>query len=369
MNKKLLVLNLEDCQQDSELIGERLAAEGVDCRLVRVEKEKDFIQALEGNEFDLILADYSLPAFDGISALKIAREKRPEVPLIFISGAIGEELAIEMLKNGASDYILKNHMARLAPAVRKALQMARERAERKQAEEKLRKYRKHLEQLVEERTAELKASLIEKEILLKEIYHRTKNNMQVISGLLNLQSMSFEDDGLQQAFRETQDRIRAMALVHERLYKSKDLSNLDIKEYIEDLCSAIMESYPQQKAKISVKLEVESISMPIEIAAPCGLIINELLSNSLKHAFPMDRTGEIRIAVGQKKGDEITLTYSDNGVGFPDGLDISKARTLGLRLVHNLVSVQLKGRLDVFRNGGARFEITFSPHFNPSHIF
>jgi PAS domain S-box-containing protein len=128
--KEMLVLHLEDSAKDSELVEAKLAEEGFNCSLVRVENERDFISALEGTRFDLILADYSLPSFDGLSALKISLEKRPEVPFIFISGAIGEEFAIEMLKSGATDYVLKNRMSRLAPAVNRALQAAKNRIER-----------------------------------------------------------------------------------------------------------------------------------------------------------------------------------------------------------------------------------------------
>ncbi|MDA8085388.1 MAG: response regulator [Nitrospiraceae bacterium] len=134
MTGKLLILNLEDSALDSELIGAQLAEDGLDFDLVRVESESGFISALEGTRVDLVLADYSLPSFDGLSALKIALDKRPEVPFIFVSGAIGEDSAAEVLKCGATDYVLKNRISRLAPAVRRALQVAMERAERKRLE-------------------------------------------------------------------------------------------------------------------------------------------------------------------------------------------------------------------------------------------
>lgn len=134
MADKLLVLNLEDSAIDSELIAAKLYEDGLDFELVRVENESDFVSALEGTVFDLVLADYSLPTFDGLTALKITLERRPEVPFIFVSGAIGEDLAAEVLKCGATDFVLKNRMSRLAPVVRRALQAAGERAERKRLE-------------------------------------------------------------------------------------------------------------------------------------------------------------------------------------------------------------------------------------------
>ncbi|MDA8090593.1 MAG: PAS domain S-box protein [Nitrospiraceae bacterium] len=206
----------------------------------------------------------------------------------------------------------------------------------------------------------LKASLTEKEILLREIYHRTKNNMQVISGLLNLQSMPFEDSCVRQAFKETQDRIRAMSLVHEMLYRSKDLSSLDIEKYMEDLADVTMKSHPAKASTVSMELEIESLPLSIDLATPCGLIINELLSNSMKYAFPGNRKGQIRIVMHKKSGDEVELVYSDDGVGLPEGLDVSKTKTLGLRLVNSLVANQLKGKLHVSKKGGTRFQINFS---------
>ena len=206
----------------------------------------------------------------------------------------------------------------------------------------------------------IRASLTEKEILLKELYHRTKNNMQVICSLLSLESMAAGDSGLQRVFKETQSRIRAMSLVHERLYKSRDLSNLDIKEYIEDLSGALLESYRDNGDAVRLILDAESLPLSIDLATPCRLIINELLSNSLKYAFPGGRKGEIRIALHKDGNGGIVLTYSDNGVGLPEGLDPRKTKTLGLRLINKLVSGQLKGRLEVRQAGGTEFQINFS---------
>ncbi len=134
MSDKLLILNLEDSAIDSELIAAKLDEDGLDFELVRVENERDFVSALEKTALDMVLADYSLPAFDGLTALKITLERRPEIPFIFVSGAIGEDLAAEVLKCGATDFVLKHRMSRLVPAVRRALQVARERAERKRLE-------------------------------------------------------------------------------------------------------------------------------------------------------------------------------------------------------------------------------------------
>lgn len=211
------------------------------------------------------------------------------------------------------------------------------------------------------REAERRANsaLEEKEMLLKELQHRTKNNLHVISGLLGLQSMSFDDARFQQAFKETQYRIDAIALVHEKLYKSKDLANLDVKEYINDLSNTLIKSYAKDSAGISLKLDVEDISLQVKLAVACGLVINELLTNSLKHAFTGRDGGEIRIALRKKDGEEMEMVYSDNGTGLPEGLDMGSARTLGLRLVRSLVLRQLGGVLWLGRGNGTEFHITF----------
>ena len=171
MKRKLRILNLEDNRDDCELIRSCLIREGIECDLVRVETGGDFEAAVRHGDFDLILADYSLPSFDGLSALKMAKETRPEMPFIFVSGAIGEEVAIEALKQGATDYVLKDRLSRLAAAIRRALLEVEEQTRLRQAEEELEGYRKHLEELVKERTEELNRV---NEKLQLELAERTK---------------------------------------------------------------------------------------------------------------------------------------------------------------------------------------------------
>ena len=158
MNSILRILHLEDDLNDAELVRTALEADGFGFEVARVETETDFMAALTEKEYDIILADYKLPSFDGLSALAAAREKTPGVPFIFVSGVMGEELAIETLKNGATDYVLKQRLSRLAPAVRRALKEAEEHIERRRAEEELKKYHEHLEELVKERTSELRTT-------------------------------------------------------------------------------------------------------------------------------------------------------------------------------------------------------------------
>ena len=206
--------------------------------------------------------------------------------------------------------------------------------------------------------AKIKTSLKEKEILLKEIHHRVKNNMQVVSSLLSLQARYIKDEEAQQLFKESQGRVRSMALIHEKLYQSQDLSSIDFAEYVRNLADYLSSSYGANSAKIALKTDVDGMSLGINTAIPCGLIINELVSNSLKHAFPHERKGEIRIDLHRKDG-EFELVVSDDGIGFPKGLDFQKTESLGLQLVNTLTQ-QLEGTIELKNGHGTEFRITFT---------
>ena len=214
---------------------------------------------------------------------------------------------------------------------------------------------------IEQSSKKLQYSLREKEVLLREIHHRVKNNMQIILSLLSLQSAYIKDEKLQDAFRESRDRIQTMALIHEKLYQSEDLANINFKEYIRTLANGLFQSYGALSDKVKLKIDVGDISLGINTAIPCGLIINELVSNALKHAFPDGREGEIRIAF-HARGERTELVVSDNGVGIPDDVGFINAGTLGLRLVTILAEDQLNGKVTLNRHKGTEFKITFGNH-------
>jgi PAS domain S-box-containing protein len=574
------VLILEDVPLDAELSERELKKEGLNFSFHRVETREDFLNELETFKPDLILADHSLPHFDGLSALKIAKNKTPHIPFIFVSGKIGEDYAVEMLKEGATDYVLKNNLTKLSHAVLRALKESEEQKNRAIAEKSLleseKKYRtlfeksknpifvckkdgnfidcneaglifleKHRKDLIghniknwvestdfidlfsgkndnaelvfviggnekimdvsitlveldggksyflqgkdvtKQRKAEkslqaqseeykaifentgtlsliferdttismvntefenfsgysnkelhfrkkwldfvasddlermegyhrmqrinpraipknyevtlknrngiykdffatselipgtekgiisfmditdrknaenkIKKSLKEKELLLREIHHRVKNNMQIISTLLTLQSAQINDQKLIQLYRESQDRIQAMALIHEKLYQSKDISQINLREYVESMVSDLLYSYERDSRIIEADLDVEDILMNIDTAVPCGLIINELVSNSLKYAFPDDH-GTVKIYLRRLNDEGYYLKVSDDGIGLPEDFDtekIEKIDTLGLQIVNNLVN-QIEGVLRISRP--STFEIKF----------
>jgi len=219
------------------------------------------------------------------------------------------------------------------------------------------------EDTTERKNAELavKSSLAEKEVLLREIHHRVKNNMQVISSLLNLQAKNIEDARLSKMFRESQSRVRAMALIHEILYQSGNLGRIDLGEYVSKLATGLVRMYGTEPDRINLNIGAQDVTLGIDDTVPCGLVINELLSNSLKYAFRDGRMGEIGIDAAPVKNGKIMLVVHDDGVGIPAEVDIRNTETMGMRLVIGLVESQLGGQVDLDRDHGTRFTITFSP--------
>ena len=205
---------------------------------------------------------------------------------------------------------------------------------------------------------QIKASLREKEVLLQEIHHRVKNNMQIISSLLNLQSQYTGDSRVSEAFKESQNRIKSMALVHEKLYQSRDMAKIDIHDYVRSLVGSLFQSYKTAGGSINLRIEVEHVSLGIDYAVSCGLIINELVSNCLKHAFPGGREGTIVIGLHPFE-DKIELVVRDDGVGLPEDVELDGVKSLGLRLVTILAEDQLDGEISLDRRGGTEFRIRF----------
>ena len=210
----------------------------------------------------------------------------------------------------------------------------------------------------------IKASLQEKEVLLKEIHHRVKNNLQIIQSLLYLQSKSIKDETVLEHFRDSQNRVKSMALIHEKLYRSDDFANINFSDYIRSLTGHLLQTYQTKTTNVNINLNIEDVCFTIDQGIPCGLIINELVSNSLKYAFPNGNTGEIDINLVSSNGHteklnkKYTLTIKDDGVGMPGDYDYAISSSLGLKLVHNLTS-QLDGTISFESNKGTKFEICF----------
>jgi len=204
----------------------------------------------------------------------------------------------------------------------------------------------------------VKASLKEKELLLKEVHHRIKNNLAVIYSLLNLQSKYIKDKQALRMIKESKDRIRSIALIHDDLHLLKGRERIDFANYIRNLVARLFHSYGVDTNLIRYKLDVDDIFLDIKTAVPCGIIISELVSNSLKYAFPRRKKGEICIDLHKDKQNRFILVVSDNGVGFPKDLDFLNTESLGLQIVTDLVE-QLKGTIELDRRGGTKFKISF----------
>jgi len=250
--------------------------------------------------------------------------------------------------------------------------IARDITQRKETERQLEHYSRNLEQLVDERTSKLEEevsksilqqkalenSLVEKELLIKEVHHRVKNNMQVISSLLSIQAEGAGDEVYSSLLNESQQRIKSMALIHETLYQSKDLLKIDFQEYIESLTNSLSRSYTVPGVSVFVDVNVENVVLDLETAVPCGLIINELVSNSLKHAFhDKEETGIIDIDFVSTDG-SYDLRVADNGVGLPSDFDLKRNTSMGLEIITILID-QLEGTLSAYDDDGAVFQIQF----------
>lgn len=254
-------------------------------------------------------------------------------------------------------------------------------SDRKQAEISLRQAKEELEDRVAERTTELrqiiaelqqaedtiKASLREKEVLLQEVHHRVKNNLSIVSSLLQMQARRAQSPQASRILRDSQNRIGSIALVHEKLYSSKDLANINLAQYLQDLIVYLFESYNIRSKRITLDTQIEDLSLDIETAIPCGLIVNELVSNALKYAFPDDRTGVVQVSLTHSPNSSpdsqpprpLTLIVRDNGIGLPPDFNLKQTKTLGISLVQGLVQ-QIKGTLEVSCQQGTEFKVQFT---------
>jgi PAS domain S-box-containing protein len=465
---KLRVLFLEDLPQDIEIIRELLTEAEFDLDYDHTDSEKEFVRLLHGQKYDIILADFKLPGFDAFVALRLAREICPDVPFICVSGTIGEEKAVEVLKQGAVDYVLKDRMNRLPFAIKRALADAKDISERKRAEKTLRESEEHYQNLakispvgifrtdkngattyvnpmwckitglsfdealdngwlkavhpddrerlskdwheiarlhqasftdyrflrpdgtvawvigqaspemnlenqfvgyvgtitdITERKRDeevIRASLAEKEVLLKEVHHRVKNNLMTIIGLIKMQESKTRNKTISYLMNELEGRVRSMALVHESLHKSEDLAHINLQNYIETLSDHIRAQFGA-KRDIRFSVQAAGVDVDLDTAVPCGLILNELITNAFKHAFPSDKMQagknhcEITVSVSQDSG-ICTLIVADNGVGLPAETNWENPETLGLQLVKMLCR-QINGSIDLDRSHGSVFRL------------
>ena len=289
----------------------------------------------------IAVMDLILPDGRAMEVLTSPPEAGP-FPILIMTSYGTERIAAKAIKTGALDYIVKSPeaFADMPHIIKRALHEWSLLQERKRADEAL------------------LASLREKEVLLREIHHRVKNNMQVIYSLLNLQVERVRDGAVKKILKESQNRIRSIALVHERLYNSADLARVDFCGYIPMLYSHLGHILDIQGERIKESYQIEEVSLGVDLAIPCGLILTELISNSMTHAFPGGRKGTIRIELGRDPDGSIRLVVADDGVGMPQDLDFRKTESLGLQIV-NILAEQIDAQVEGLTKGGTRFTLTF----------
>jgi two-component sensor histidine kinase len=293
---------------------------------------------------DCILLDYRLPDMSGLEFLAALREESgtpSKIPVVMLTGMASEQVAVDAMKAGAQDYLVKDRITG------QGLSLAIEKASQKMG----------LMKALEEERDRLSRSLAEKEVLLREVHHRVKNNLQVIASLLRLQAQAFDDPRMAGALMESQQRVESMALIHEQLYESGDLREVDLPRHAAMLLHNLSIAYGGEASHVSGEVRLEPLSLAVDQAIPAGLILNELISNALKHAFPDRRSGSISISGGTRNG-RVTFEVQDDGIGLPRSFDMSQTTSLGLRIVQ-ILARQLKGTLEVESVNGSSFRVTF----------
>lgn len=442
----LKVLILEDRPADAELMALELRRSSFDPQWQRVETEPDFLAHLTPPP-DVILADYTLPQLDARRALQLVQERRLKIPFIVVSGTIGEELAVTMMRLGAADYLLKDRLGRLGPAVKRALMENELRQEKIQAEDELRASEVRFQtfmhhspalafikddsgrilyvnnasedaediavqlradasvfesgepsrtieevttaggqirqmlcfrflfddaagrrllggvsvDITEQKAAEraLSEALAAKDVLLREVHHRVKNNLQTISSLLNIQAELLPDLAARQALRDAQRRVYSMALIHEQMYGEKDMNEVEFGEYARRLVRDLLDSFGVEAGRVRLRFAIDAVSLAMDQMIPCGLILNELVTNSLKYAFPGERAGEILVTLRCGDGRTVIMAVTDNGVGLPLGIGGRRSESLGMRIVE-ILTRQLGGSLVQQSAGGVSSTVTFT---------
>ena len=442
----LRALILEDRPEDAELMAHELRRSGYDPQWQRVETEPDFLAHLDPPP-DVILADYSMPELEAGRALQLLQERGLNIPFIVVSGTIGEDAAVAMMRQGGADYLLKDRLGRLGPAVKHALMENVLREEKSLAEEELQasEVRFHtfmhhspvlafikdksgrilyvnnassdaediaaqlradtsvfesgepsrtIEEvttaggqvrqmlcfrfifddaagrrllggvsvdITEQKAAEraLSETLTAKDVLLREVHHRVKNNLQTISSLLNMQAELLPDFAARHALRDAQRRVHSMALIHEQMYGDKDMDEVDFGEYAKRLTRDLFDSFGVQAGRVRLRFALDPVSLAMDQMIPCGLILNELVTNSLKYAFPGERAGEILVSLRCGDGRTVTMAVADNGVGLPPAIEGKRSESLGTRIVE-ILTRQLGGSLDRQSGGGVSSIVTFT---------
>ena len=366
------ILVVDDTPESLKFLTDMLTSEGY--QVYPADSGELALASIAARRPDLIFLDIFMPGVNGFEVCRRlkSREETRRIPIIFISVSTETTQQVEGLRLGAVDFVVK--------PFRREVLLARLRTHLE-----LSRLRSRLEQQVEERTDELRQAnerlqielaelqraenqlseaLKEKEALLRELYHRTKNNMQVIASLLSLQTSYVADEQVSRVFKDMENRIRAMALVHQKLYQVGNLSSINLGEYANDLAILLVKSYEVSSDKIKLVVEAEDINVLLETAIPCGLILNELITNALKYAFPGDRAGDLYMRVRKAEAGMVEMEVADNGIGVAADFDFRENGKMGVQTVFIIAENQLGGEVTVQSRQGVAWLVRFK---NPAH--
>ncbi|MCK9590567.1 MAG: response regulator [Methanoregula sp.] len=339
----MTILLIEDNPADVEMIRELLSdRKGSFFDIVCADRLSAAKPYFAAGGIDIIILDLGLPDSHGLDTLRRVRDQAKEVPIVVLTMLDNEETGLNALKEGAQDYLVKGQMN--GPLIARSLRYA---IERGRIEKELKKNRDSLEELV-----------AEKETLLREIHHRVKNNLQLISGLLDMTRMNSSDESTNSILTDMILKIQTMAQVHTRLYESKQIGKINITDQCRDQITALSNIFSHKGHEISCTINPEEIFLPVDQALPCSLVVNEILSNAYKHAFKGREKGTIEISVVQVNS-RIRMTICDNGAGLPDNFDISRSKGLGMSLIRTIVQHQLKGSLTFKSQQGTKISLEF----------
>lgn len=377
---KVKVLVVDDNPDNLKVMEHILS--GPEIELVKVGSGPEALKALlEPEDFALIFMDVRMPGLDGFDVASIIRqrEKCAQIPIIFLTAyGTNETGMFKGYSLGAVDFLVKP----VAPEILKSklsvfVDLYKKNKILTIQEEMLRRSHDELEIRVQERTSELhrvnqelmgeiaersraeealKVSLREKEVLLREIHHRVKNNLQIVSSILNLQGNYITDRKSLEMFADSQSRIKSIALIHELLYQNEDLAQTNFREYLYSLVTNLMRTY-RVNSQINFDIDADPVHLSLDSAIHCGLIVTELVTNSLKYGFTGREEGTIFISI-KDRGDLFVLSVGDDGVGFPEDFDYRRSESLGLQLV-NTLSEQIGGRLELEGGEGTKFTLAF----------
>jgi two-component sensor histidine kinase len=481
MKRAIRLLQVEDSAGDAEIVAHRLRRAGYEVSSLRVDSEEQMCAALAAEKWDLVIADYWMPQFSAPEALRLFQKAKLDIPFIVVSGTIGEDTAVSMMKAGAHDYLLKDRLERLPPAVERELKDAALRQEKREAEEKLRAAYTELETIyanapvlmfavdrafrvekinqlaaryggrsipdcagkpvcdvfrctpaqgealtppcrgctlyailsdalgsgtrhdaaevwiamaeggeqprcllvsvaplgegearsalvcaqdvtqlkltersLEQSVRSLQSALAQNTVLFQEVHHRVKNNLQIVASLLAMKARKGKQNIGVDDLRSCERRIRSMALIHELLYSQKDMTGVDFAHYVSKIVPELIGSYERENA-IDLRLDLHPVSLSIDQSIPCGLILNELVTNAAKYAYP-DGRGEILIQLAAEEG-AVRMTVADRGIGMPSTAS-GPGTSLGMQLVHMLAK-QLGGGLEFGGSPGTRVTLQF----------